>query len=75
MTGENTSLHVAKKALLRPGVFHMIYQKTASDPVIKALLRKLLNPASCCCDPGNNVSLYAQTEAADSNSTACAEGS
>lgn len=40
----------------------MISLKTVSDPVIKALLRKLLNSASRCYDPGNNVSLFARTE-------------
>lgn len=64
-----------KVLLLWPGVFHMICQETEAEPVRKAVLRKLLNSASHCCDPGNNASLYAQTEAVEQNSTACVERS
>lgn len=61
--------------LLWPVGFHMICQETVPDPVRKGFLRKLLNLASRSCDPGNNASLYAQTEAAEQNSRACVERS
>lgn len=64
-----------KVLLLWPGVFHMICQETEAEPGRKAFLRKLLNLASHCRDPGNNASLYAQTEAVEQNSTACVERS
>lgn len=78
MAGKNISLHVATLSVVVvvawPRLSHDLSRDCEAEPARKTL-RKLLNLASLCCDPGNNPSLYAQTEAVEQNSTACVERS
>lgn len=71
MPGKNIFLHVATLSVVVAWCLsHDLSSDCKAEPVRKVFLRKLLNLASLCCDPGNNASLYAQTEAVEQNSTA-----